>query len=645
MSILELLEKIKDPRDIKKFNLSQLQELAQEIREEILRVVAKNGGHLAPNLGVVELTLALHFVYTSSIDKIVWDVGHQAYIHKLLTGRYKNFSTLRQFEGLSGFPKRSESSHDIFDTGHSSTSISAALGFAKARDLDGANNEVIAVIGDGAMTGGMAFEALNHAGHLNTKLTVILNDNEMSIAQNVGAMSAYLNRVRTDPFYTKRKEDLELLLKKIPAIGPTMVKVADRLKDSLRYLLVPGVLFEELGFKYFGPINGHDINELLTVLQNTKHINKPVLVHVITKKGKGYPPAEKNPDKFHGIGSFDLKTGQAFKTSEIPSYTSVFSNTLVKLGEANPKIVAFTAAMGEGAGTSSFAKRFPKRFFDVGIAEQHAVTMASALALAGFKPVVAIYSTFLQRAYDQVVHDVALQNAPVVFALDRAGLVGEDGPTHHGVFDIAYLRHIPNLTVMAPKDENELQHMLYTATRHNGPVAIRYPRGSGNGVQLDVEFREIPIGKAEILQQGHDLTLIAIGSMVKTAQDVAKLLNAKGVICTVINARFIKPLDSDTILEAVRNSSGVVTLEEHVLAGGFGSAVLELLANEGISQKVVRIGLEDSFATHGKVNILKDIYGLTPEKILARIEREFLSKEINRFKKIAINLIGRNKNG
>jgi len=640
---LGLLEKINEPSDIKMLNVSQLDALAQEIRAEILAVVANNGGHLAPNLGVVELTLAIHSVYSSPIDKIVWDVGHQAYVHKLLTGRYTGFPTLRQYDGLSGFPKRSESPHDTFGTGHSSTSISAALGFAKARDLNGEKHDVVAVIGDGAMTGGMAYEALNNAGHLNTKLTVILNDNEMSIAQNVGAMSAYLNRVRIDPFYTKRKEDIEFLLKKIPAIGSTVVKVADRVKDSLRYLLVPGMLFEELGFKYFGPVNGHDISELKTVLQNAKHINKPVLVHVITKKGKGYPPAEKNPDKFHGIGSFDIETGQVNKTSKIASYTGVFSDTLVKLGEANPKILAFTAAMGEGAGTSSFSKRFPKRSFDVGIAEQHAVTMAAALALEGFKPFVAIYSTFLQRAYDQVVHDVCLQNAPVVFALDRAGLVGEDGPTHHGVFDISFLRHIPNLVIMAPKDENELQHMLFTASQYDGPIAVRYPRGTGLGVRLDESFQEIPIGKAEVLEHGTGLTLIAVGNMVETAQKVAQMLNDKGTTCTVINARFIKPLDADTILSCVKNTKGVVTLEEHALAGGFGSAILELLAKEELYPKILRIGLEDNFATHGKVETLREVYGLTAEKILARIEKEFNLQETSKLKKIAVNLIGRKK--
>lgn len=641
MEALELLRTIKDPSDVKKLDLSKLQKLAQEIRTEILSVISKNGGHLAPNLGVVELTLAIHSVYTSPVDKIVWDVGHQAYVHKLLTGRYDEFPTLRQYGGLSGFPKRSESLHDVFDTGHSSTSISAGLGLAKARDLNGDKYEVVAVIGDGAMTGGMAFEALNHAGHLGTKLTVILNDNEMSIAQNVGAMSAYLNRVRVDPFYTKRKEDIEYILKKIPAIGSTMVKFVDRVKDSLRYLLVPGMLFEELGFKYFGPVNGHDLNELKTVLQNTKYINKPVLVHVITKKGKGYLPAEENPDKFHGIGVFDLGTGKVKKTSNIPSYTEVFSNTLVKLGEQNPKIVAFTAAMGEGTGINKFAQKFPKRVFDVGIAEQHAVTMAAAMALEGFRPVVAIYSTFLQRAYDQVVHDVALQNAPVIFALDRAGLVGEDGPTHHGLFDISYLRHIPNLVLMAPKDENELQHMLYTASLYDGPVAVRYPRGLGVGVKLDENLHKIEIGQSEILQKGNELTLIAIGNMVPVAQEVASiLLKEKGVSCTVINARFVKPLDEKTILAAQKKSRGIITLEEHCLLGGFGSAILELLQRHGISQKVLRIGLEDEFATHGNVEILREIYGLTSRKIVARIEKEFSLKD-NKIKKIAVNLIGR----
>ncbi|NLW24313.1 MAG: 1-deoxy-D-xylulose-5-phosphate synthase [Clostridia bacterium] len=632
-----LLENIKSPQDLKKLELAQIYRLAEEIREKLIEVVSQTGGHLAPNLGVVELTLAIHSEYSSPRDKIVWDVGHQSYVHKLLTGRVEEFFTLRQYGGLAGFPKREESPHDVFDTGHSSTSISAALGLAKARDLKGENYDVLAVIGDGAMTGGMAFEALNHAGHLGTKLTVVLNDNEMSIAQNVGAMSQYLNRVRVDPLYTRKKEDIEYLLKKIPAIGSTMVKVADRVKDSVKFLLVPGMLFEELGFKYFGPVNGHDIGALKTVLHNARAINKPVLIHVITQKGKGYLPAEKNPGKFHGVGPFDLKTGEINKKSTVPNYTQVFADTLIKLGEMNPKVIAFTAAMGEGTGVSKFALKFPQRAYDVGIAEQHAVTMAAAFALEGFKPVVAIYSTFLQRAYDQVVHDVALQNAPVVFALDRAGLVGEDGPTHHGVFDIAYLRHVPNLIIMAPKDENELQHMLYTATLQEAPVVVRYPRGDGLGVALDPQLKEIKVGEAEVLTRGSDLTLLAIGNMVNTAQQAAEILREEWQIsCTVINARFIKPLDKDTIIKEIQKVKGLVTLEEHNLPGGFGSAILELLQENNIQMPVLRIGLEDGFATHGNVNTLRDVYGLTPQKVAQKIKDSF-DLEKNYLKKLVIN--------
>ncbi|MFZ5943404.1 MAG: 1-deoxy-D-xylulose-5-phosphate synthase [Bacillota bacterium] len=639
---MNLLQKIKNPQDIKKMGMTDLQQLAKEIRSEIITTVSKTGGHLAPNLGVVELTLAIHSIFSAPVDKIIWDVGHQAYVHKLLTGRYEQFSTLRQFEGMSGFPKRSESVYDVFDAGHSSTSISAALGFAKARDLQGEKYNVVAVIGDGAMTGGMAFEALNHAGHLGTNLTVILNDNEMSIGQNVGAMSAYLNRVRVDPFYTKRKEDIEFLLKKIPAIGPTMVKAADRLKDSFKYLLVPGMLFEELGFKYFGPVNGHDIAEIKTVLQNTKNIGKPVLVHVITKKGKGYAPAEKNPDKFHGVGPFDLDTGIIENKTNVPSYTNVFSDTLLLLGEQEDKLLAFTAAMGEGTGINKFAIKFPHRCFDVGIAEQHGVTMAAALALEGYKPVVAIYSTFLQRAYDQIVHDVALQKAPVIFAIDRAGLVGEDGPTHHGVFDISFLRHIPNMVIMSPKDENELRHMLFTATFCQYPTAIRYPRGTGLGVELDKELKSLEIGKGEVIREGSDFCFIAIGNMVETARQTADLLwEEKRLSCTVINARFIKPLDEETIIKTLsQKNQGIVTFEEHALAGGFGSCILELLEKHNIKKKVLRIGLEDEFAAHGKIDKLRDFYGLTPLKIKEKIHKEF-NLDADTLKKIAINLAGR----
>lgn len=637
---MNILETIKNPEVLKTMDKRTLELLAQEIRERIINVVALNGGHLAPNLGVVELTLALHSVYSTPRDKIVWDVGHQVYVHKLLTGRNNDFDTLRQYEGISGFPKRSESEHDVFDTGHSSTSISAALGLAQARDLKGEKYDVVAVIGDGAMTGGLAFEALNHAGDLGANLTVILNDNEMSIAPNVGAMSLYLNRLRLDPLYTKRKEDIEYLLKKVPAIGTTMVKVADRIKDSLKYLLVPGMIFEELGFKYFGPVNGHDIGELKTVLNNAKSLNRPVLIHVITQKGKGYLPAQQKPNIFHGTGAFDIKTGKAIGKSQIPTYTEVFGDTLKNLAGQDPKIVGITAAMGEGTGLNGFAQAYPERAYDVGIAEQHAVTMASALALEGFKPVVAIYSTFLQRAYDQIVHDVALQNSPVIFAIDRAGLVGEDGPTHHGIFDLAYLRHIPNLTIMAPKDENELQHMIFTATKHTkGPIAVRYPRGNGLGVKLDKEFEEIPIGKAEVLKKGEDITLLAIGNMVATALDVAELLEEKGIKSTVINARFVKPLDKETIINSVKETKRLVTFEEHSLAGGFGSGVLELCADNNLSPQILRIGIEDLFPTHGNTKKLREVYGLTPEIIFEKINNEFKLGNNNLIKKIAINII------
>lgn len=608
--------------------VAELKNLAQEIRNEIIEVVSQNGGHLAPNLGVVELTIALHVVFHTPEDKIVWDVGHQAYVHKLLTGRYEQFSTIRTYGGLSGFPKRSESVHDAFGAGHSSTSISAAAGLAKARDLCNEKHNVIAVIGDGAMTGGMAFEALENAGHMNSNLIVILNDNEMSIDPNVGAMAEYLSRVRSNPSYTKSKEDVEELLKKIPAIGDKMFKAADKLKDSFKYLLVPGVLFEEFGFKYYGPVNGHDLSALLTVLDNVKDTGHPVLVHVVTQKGKGYGPAEKNPDLFHGVGAFDVQTGQLKQKASAPSYTSVFGKTLAALGEQDHRIVGITAAMGKGTGINIFQKQFPERTIDVGIAEEHAVTMAAAMALEGFKPVVAIYSTFLQRAYDQILHDVALQKAPVVFCLDRAGIVGDDGPTHHGIFDIAYLRHIPGLICMAPKDENELRHMLYSALSYQCPVSIRYPRGAGLGVPLDETLEILPVGKAEILQQGSQVTLLALGSMVEVAGQVAELLQqTMGIAATIVNARFIKPLDEELIVSCLEQSQVVVTMEEHVLAGGFGSAILELANHCGMdSSKLLRIGIGDDFVPHGKTELLKQLSGLDAAHIVEAI-RQHMEKE------------------
>ena len=619
---MQYLQQIKSPDDIKTMNMSELKVLAQEIRETLIQVVSENGGHLAPNLGVVELTLALHMVFHTPEDKIIWDVGHQSYVHKLLTGRYEQFHTVRTLDGLSGFPKRSESEHDAFGAGHSSTSISAAVGFAKARDLRGGKNNVIAVIGDGAMTGGMAFEALENAGHMDSNIIVILNDNEMSIDPNVGALAEYLSRARSNPAYTKSKDDVEELLKKIPGIGDKMFKAADKLKDSLKYLLVPGVLFEEFGFKYYGPINGHDLPALMTVLENVKGINRPVLIHVETKKGKGYAPAEKNPDLFHGVSPFHIQTGELKKKSTVPTYTSVFGKTLAELGAQDDRIVGITAAMGKGTGINVFQEQFPARTIDVGIAEEHAVTMAAAMALDGYKPVVAIYSTFLQRAYDQVMHDVALQNAPVVFCLDRAGLVGDDGPTHHGIFDVSYLRHIPNMVCMAPKDENELRHMLNSALTYNCPVAMRYPRGEGLGVPMDETLQVLPLGKAEVLQEGDKVTLLALGSMVHIAQQAAEHLQAElGITPTVINARFAKPLDADTILQYAGQDTLLVTLEEQAVTGGFGSAVLELYNQHGIdARNVLTIGIADSFVQHGNTARLKEMQGLDVESVVAKVK-------------------------
>ncbi|MBR4945200.1 MAG: 1-deoxy-D-xylulose-5-phosphate synthase [Peptococcaceae bacterium] len=619
---MQYLQNIKSPEDIKQMNTAELKTLAQEIRQELIQVVSQNGGHLAPNLGVVELTLALHMVFNTPDDKIVWDVGHQAYVHKLLTGRYEQFHTVRTHNGLSGFPKRTESVHDCFGAGHSSTSISAAVGLAKARDLKGENTNVIAVIGDGALTGGMPYEAMLNAGNSKSNLIVILNDNEMSIDPNVGGMAEYLSRARSNPSYTRSKEEVEDLLKKIPAIGDKMFKAADKLKDSLKYMFVPGVLFEELGFKYYGPVNGHDLPALMTVLENVKNLNCPVLVHVVTRKGKGYEPAEKNPDLFHGVGAFDIATGQVKNKSSIPTYTSVFGKTLAALGKEDSRIVGITAAMGKGTGINIFQQQFPERTIDVGIAEQHAVTMAAAMALDGYKPVVAIYSTFLQRAYDQVLHDVALQDAPVVFCLDRAGIVGDDGPTHHGLFDFSYLRHIPGMVCMAPKDENELQHMLYSALEYNCPVSVRYPRGSGLGVPMDDTLQHLPLGKAEVLQKGSRVTLLAVGSMVDAAQKAAEKLQAElGIVPTVINARFVKPLDTETILAYAKDSDLLVTIEEHMLAGGFGSAVLEMLNQHGAdTSHVLRMGIGDEYVPHGRTDLLKQLAGLDADGIVQNVK-------------------------
>lgn len=612
---MHFLSKIDSPQDLKKLSYNELTKLAEEIRQEMIDVVSVNGGHLAPNLGVVELTIALHKVFDSPEDKIVWDVGHQTYVHKLLTGRKDNFSTIRQYHGLAGFPKRTESVHDCFDTGHSSTSISAALGFAQARDINNDDYHVVAVIGDGAMSGGMAYEALNHAGNSDSNLIVVLNDNEMFISPNVGAMSSYLNKIRTAPLYDKKKKDLEHFLKNIPGIGSTVVKAAGKAKDGIKYFLVPGMLFEELGLTYLGPINGHDIPALERVLTQAKQKRGPVLVHVVTCKGKGYEPARKNPDIFHGIGPFNKETGEVYKKEGPPTYTQVFGQTVCELAEEDEKIVAVTAAMGNGTGLNGFGKRFPRRFFDVGIAEQHAVTFAAALALSGLKPVISMYSTFYQRAYDQVLHDICLQNAKVVLAVDRAGIVGEDGPTHHGIFDISFFRAIPNLTLMAPKDENELRHMIYSAFAYDNPVAIRYPRSSGFGVEMDKEYSKIEKGKAELLRDGEDLTIIGYGTVTYKCLEAAQELQLRGIKAGVINLRFINPIDSELVLSQAKKTGKIITVEDHILSGGMGSTVLELLESNGYQEiEVQRIGYTN-YVEHGSIPMLHKEYGISSKRI------------------------------
>lgn len=617
---MRFLDRINSPEDLKKMKPKELEKLAEEIRQEMIDVISVTGGHLAPNLGVVELTMALHRAFNTPKDKIVWDVGHQTYVHKLLTGRKDTFATIRQYRGLAGFPKRGESEYDAFDTGHSSTSISAALGLAKARKITGEDYEVVAVIGDGSMSGGMAYEALNHAGDCDSNLIIVLNDNEMFISKNVGAMSSYLNKIRTAPIYDKKKRDLEKFLSNIPAIGSTMVKAAGKAKDGIKYFLVPGLLFEEMGITYLGPINGHDIGAMETVFNQAKLKKGPVLVHVITCKGKGYEPARKNPDIFHGIGPFSKDTGEIIKKEGPPTYTQVFGRTVCELAKKDERIIAVTAAMGSGTGLSEFGRMYPERFHDVGIAEQHAVTFAAALALTGLKPIISMYSTFYQRAYDQVLHDICLQNAPVVLAVDRAGVVGEDGPTHHGVFDISFFRAIPNITIMAPKDENELRHMINTALTYDHPAAVRYPRSQGLGVEMDVELKILPKGKAELLKEGKDITLIGFGPLVYKCLDAASGLQNKGIDAGVINLRFINPIDRDTILTQVTKTKKIVTVEDHILPGGMGSAVLELLELEDVKDVTVRRMGYNDFVEHGPTSVLHKAYGLSVEDITEAAE-------------------------
>lgn len=617
-----LLETIQTPADLKKLSPEQLPELAEEIRSFLLATVSETGGHLGSNLGAVELSMALHYCFSTPQDKIVWDVGHQAYTHKLLTGRRDRFATQRQYKGISGFPKRCESEHDAFGVGHASTSISAALGMAVADNLDQKKNNVIAVIGDGSLTGGIAFEGLNQAGHLKKNLIVVLNDNEMSISKNVGAFSAFVSRKMTTRHFRELKREMKELLTSIPAFGKDILKFARRAENSLKSFLTPGALFEALGFDYIGPIDGHDLPGLIEVFNNAREFDGPLLLHIMTTKGKGYRPAEEKPDKFHGVGAFDLSTGKAPAKSSTVSYTEVFGRTLVDLAKEDPKVVAITAAMPDGTGLNYFSDALPDRFFDVGIAEQHGVCFAAGLAADGFKPVAAIYSSFMQRAYDQVFHDVCLQNLPVVIAMDRAGLVGDDGPTHHGVFDLSFMRHLPGLTFMAPKDENELRHMLKTALELKAPVALRYPRGAGYGVPLDKKMECLAIGKGELLREGTDLTIVAIGSTVMPAVKAAEQLAEQGISAGVVNARFIKPLDADLILGQAKATGGrIVTVEENVLQGGFGSAVLELLQDNGMSQvKVKRLGIPDQYIEQGTQAQLRKDVGIDAEGIAAAVQ-------------------------
>lgn len=617
-AVNELLEHIQSPQDLKKLNLAQINQVAGEIRQLLVESVSRCGGHLAANLGVVEMTLALHYVFDALTDRIIWDVGHQSYVHKILTGRRERMVSLRQFGGLSGFPKVEESAYDAFNTGHSSTSISAALGMAVARDLQQEKYSVVAVIGDGALTGGMAFEALNHAGHQNADLTVILNDNEMSISKNVGALSGYLNRLRTDPSYSRTKEEIESHLHRIPGIGPNIARAAGRFKDIVKLLMVPGMFFEELGFTYIGPVNGHDLEQLTMVFANARKMKGPVLIHVITEKGRGYEPARKEPDIFHGVGPFDIKTGNQAKKS-LKTYTEIFGEYMVERAEHDHRVVAITAAMTAGTGLNKFAQRFPERFFDVGICEQHAVTMAAGMARAGLRPVVAIYSTFLQRAYDQIIHDVAMQNLPVVFAIDRAGLVGEDGPTHHGVFDISCLRTIPNLVIMAPADENELLDMLHTSLMLNGPTAIRYPRGIGEGASISPVRSMMEIGKARIVQDGQDLVLLGIGRAFSIAREAASLLGNFGIKPVLVDARFVKPLDRSLFTELAGRTGRVVTIEDNALQGGFGSAVLEMAAEQGLRCDVMRLGIPDEFIEQGKVDLLFEYLNMDAPSVVQSI--------------------------
>jgi len=617
---LNLIDKISSPHDLKDLSRNELKLLSGELRQRIVDIVSQKGGHLASSLGAVELTIALHYVFDTPKDKIIWDVGHQTYAHKIITGRNDKFETIRQFGGLSGFTRKNESPYDTFTTGHSSTSISAGLGIVTAKRLKNEKSKVIAVIGDGSMTAGLAYEALNQTGgsHKDKDLIVILNDNEMSISKNVGALSSLLSRTFSGKRLQSWRKEFGVFLKSLPKVGDDIYQFAKRSEDSFKTFVTPGMLFEAFNFEYFGPINGHNIDHLIDILNNIRFRDEPVLLHVVTTKGKGYLPAEKNPVYFHGCGSFDVETGTCAPSDiDIPSYTNVFGQTMLTLAESDKKVLAVTAAMPEGTGLAAFSDKFPDRFFDVGIAEQHGVTFAAGLATEGFKPVVAIYSTFLQRAFDQVLHDVCLESLPVVFAIDRGGIVGEDGPTHQGVFDYAYLRCLPNMVVMAPKDEDELRHMLKTAISHDGPIALRYPRGTGVGVALTSPLSTLPIGEGEVLKQGDDLLILAVGSSVNESLSAHTQLMAEGIKSTVVNCRFIKPLDTELITDLAKRIKKIITVEENVLHGGFGGAVLECLNSQNIVDiRIKRIGIADTFVEHGSQQQLRSAYGVDATAIV-----------------------------
>ena len=613
-----ILEKIKKPNDIHKIPLEDFEPLAAEIRDFLIRSVSQTGGHLASNLGVVELTLALHNVLDFPEDKLIWDVGHQAYTHKILTGRKDEFKNLRQEGGLSGFPKRSESPCDAYDAGHSSNSISAGLGYVHARDILGQKHHVVSVIGDGALTGGMAYEALNNAAELKTNFIIIINDNNMSISRNVGGMSTYLSALRTAEAYTGMKMGVTKALKKVPKVGTALVDTMRKTKSSVKQLFIPGMLFENMGLTYLGPVDGHNMRQMMKLFNEAKRVEGPVVVHVLTKKGRGYEPASAHPDRFHGTGPFDIKTGRVLQKKTVPGYTDVFSKALVSLGEKNKKLTAITAAMPDGTGLVEFSRRFPDRFFDVGIAEEHAVSFAAGLALGGLVPVVAIYSSFLQRAVDQILHDVCMQKLHVIFAVDRAGLVGSDGETHQGIFDISYLSVIPNMTIMAPKNKWELSDMMKFAVAYDGPIALRYPRGAAyDGLK---EIRQpIELAKSELIRKGSTVAIMALGSMVKTAVDVVKLLEADGISATLINARFAMPFDKEAIKELPAEHSLLVTMEENVQSGGFGEHVTEYVKTNGIALEVLTVALPDCYVEHGNVEVLKKELHVDAESVAKRI--------------------------